>query len=133
MCGARCGVRATPISCGFTPPETATLRTTPSSGWRTRCGKPRRVRRRRQTPGRRTGDCFLQRYDGNSGGIGARRMRLWIKTPLAIFAEAAAGGLVVEDGRIVELVSQGSPSAPVDEIFDASRHVVLPGLVNAPH
>ena len=59
-------------------------------------------------------------------------MRLWIKTPLAIFAEGAAGGVVVEDGRIVELVG-AAPSAPVDEIFDASRHVVLPGLVNAHH
>jgi len=61
-------------------------------------------------------------------------MRLWIKTPLAIFADDAGGGVVVEDGRIAELVvSGGSPVAPVDETFDASRHVVLPGLVNAHH
>jgi len=60
-------------------------------------------------------------------------MRLWIKTPLAIFAEGAAGGLVVEDGRIVELVAGAAPSGAVDESFDASRHVVLPGLVNAHH
>jgi 8-oxoguanine deaminase len=59
-------------------------------------------------------------------------MRLWIKTPLAIFADGAAGGIVVEDGRIVELVDK-APSAPVDQTFDASRHVVLPGLVNAHH
>ena len=59
-------------------------------------------------------------------------MRLWIKSPLAIFAQGAAGGVVVEDGRIVELVAV-APSAPVDETFDASRHVVLPGLVNAHH
>jgi 8-oxoguanine deaminase len=61
-------------------------------------------------------------------------MRLWIKTPLAIFAAGAGGGLVVEDGRIAELVGQGgAPAAPVDASFDASRHVVLPGLVNAHH
>ena len=59
-------------------------------------------------------------------------MRLWIKTPLAILAQDAAGGVVVEDDRIVELVC-AAPLAPVDETFDASRHVVLPGLVNAHH
>lgn len=58
-------------------------------------------------------------------------MRLWLKTPLAILAENAGGGVVVEDGRIAELVATSElPSAPVDESFDASRHVVLPGLIN---
>ena len=61
-------------------------------------------------------------------------MRLWIKTPLAILAPGAEGGLVVEGGRIVELVARGgAPAEPVDASFDASRHVVLPGLVNAHH
>ena len=61
-------------------------------------------------------------------------MRIWIKDPLAILATGAARGLVVEGTRIVELVTVGaSPSAPVDATFDASRHVVLPGLVNAHH
>ena len=61
-------------------------------------------------------------------------MRIWIKDPLAILATGAARGLVVEGTRIVELVAAGaSPSAPVDTTFDASRHVVLPGLVNAHH
>ncbi len=61
-------------------------------------------------------------------------MRTWIKNPLAIFAQGAEGGLVVEEGRIAELVTRGgAPAAPVDAAFDASRHVVLPGLVNAHH
>src|SRR5271154_6886098 len=61
-------------------------------------------------------------------------MRIWIKDPLAILATGAARGLVVEGTRIVELVAVGaSPSAPYGTTFDATRHVVLPGLVNAHH
>jgi 8-oxoguanine deaminase len=61
-------------------------------------------------------------------------MRLWIKNPLAILAEGAERGLVVEGTRIVELMAHGQmPAAPVDATYDASRHVVLPGLVNAHH
>ena len=57
-------------------------------------------------------------------------MREWIKSPLAILAQGAEGGVVVDHGVIVELVpSGGRPSAPVETTFDASRHVVLPGLV----
>ena len=59
-------------------------------------------------------------------------MRLWIKNPLAILADGAQGGLVVEEGRIVELVPGGS-TPRADETFDASAHVVLPGLVNTHH
>ena len=61
-------------------------------------------------------------------------MRLWLKNPLAALADGAEGGIVVESARIVELVARGAtPSAPVDQTFDASRHVLLPGLVNAHH
>ena len=60
-------------------------------------------------------------------------MRLWIKDPLAMLADGGRAGIVVDGGRIVELVEDGGPSAPVDATFDASRHVVIPGLVNTHH
>lgn len=61
-------------------------------------------------------------------------MRLWIKDPIAVLAENAGGGIVVEDGRIVELVPAGAdPARPVDERFSAASHVILPGLVNTHH
>nr|WP_203566036.1 8-oxoguanine deaminase [Aurantimonas aggregata] len=59
---------------------------------------------------------------------------MFLKDPLAILADGAEGGIVVEDGRIAELVPAGAaPAQPVDAVFDASRHVVLPGLVNTHH
>ena len=61
-------------------------------------------------------------------------MRLWIRDPIAILAEGAERGIVVEDGRIVELVGRGSePAVKPDQVFDASRHVVIPGLINTHH
>lgn len=61
-------------------------------------------------------------------------LRQWIRDPLACLADNAGGGLVVADGKIVEILASGTrPATPVDEIFDASRHIVLPGLVNAHH
>jgi 8-oxoguanine deaminase len=63
--------------------------------------------------------------------------RIWIKNPLAIFTANdldATGGLVIEDGRIAEVLGAGQqPSTPCEQTFDAREHVVLPGLVNTHH
>ena len=58
----------------------------------------------------------------------------WIKDPLAIFAEGAERGVVIKDGRIVELVPTGGQPITADvSAYDASAHVVLPGLINTHH
>ena len=60
--------------------------------------------------------------------------RLWIRNPLACSDPSAAGGIVVTGTRIVEKVAGGQqPHQPVNETFDASGHVLLPGLVNTHH
>ncbi len=59
---------------------------------------------------------------------------IWIKDPLAIFADGAERGIVVRDGRIAELVPAGrNPATPDVRTFDAGEHVVLPGLINTHH
>ncbi|MBV4539261.1 8-oxoguanine deaminase [Pseudomonas urmiensis] len=63
--------------------------------------------------------------------------RTWLKSPLAIFTANdadARGGLVIEDGRITQLLALGeNPSTPCDQVFDAREHVILPGLINTHH
>src|SRR5882724_8776423 len=59
---------------------------------------------------------------------------IWIRDPLAILADGAERGVVVRQGRIVELVPAGGQPATADTTaFDASEHVVLPGLINTHH
>ena len=77
---------------------------------------------------------------------------LWLKNPKAIFCNTvsadlmqqvapqtmnegcAEGGVVIADRKVLELVPKGAaPTVPYDQVFDASEHVVLPGLVNCHH
>ncbi|MGH1483494.1 MAG: 8-oxoguanine deaminase [Geminicoccales bacterium] len=60
---------------------------------------------------------------------------LWIRNPLAILTDSdAASGLVIDRGQVVELVPSGAvPSIADVSVFDASEHVVLPGLINTHH
>ncbi len=60
--------------------------------------------------------------------------RIWIKAPLATLDSQCAGGVVIEGQTIVEVLASGAaPARPVDEVFDAREHVLLPGLINSHH
>ena len=59
---------------------------------------------------------------------------VWIKDPLGILAEGAERGVVVSGNRIIECVPRGAePTMPDATVFDAGRHVVVPGLINTHH
>ncbi len=64
-------------------------------------------------------------------------MATWIKQPAAVFTgndADSSDGIVVRGNRIVELVGGGrAPETPVDNVFDASGRVLLPGLINGHH
>lgn len=59
---------------------------------------------------------------------------LWLKNPLAILHDGdGRGGVVIEGGRIREIVAQGGRPQGECETVDCSRHVILPGLINTHH
>src|SRR6202165_4493511 len=58
---------------------------------------------------------------------------IWIKDPLAILADGAERGIVVRNGKIVELVPKGGQPTTSAAFFEAGDHVVLPGLINTHH
>ena len=61
-------------------------------------------------------------------------LKIWLKNPLSILAENAGGGILLEGARIIELIPSGKqPSSEYDSVFDASCHVILPGLINLHH
>ncbi len=61
-------------------------------------------------------------------------MSLRIKSPLAILADSADGGIVVDGTETVALVPRGAgPEIDVEEVFDGCEHVVLPDLINTHH
>jgi 8-oxoguanine deaminase len=61
------------------------------------------------------------------------RRAIWVKDPLCILAENAERGVVVENGKIVELLPRGAHPAAAATPFEAGEHVVLPGLINTHH
>jgi 8-oxoguanine deaminase len=62
---------------------------------------------------------------------------IWLKNPLACWTgntQDASNGLVIQGNKIIELVAAGqTPSSEYHSSFDASNHVLLPGLINCHH
>src|ERR1700693_1334292 len=58
---------------------------------------------------------------------------IWIKDPLGILADGAERGIVVQNGKIVELVPKGGQPTTSAVFFEAGDRVVLPGLINTHH
>ena len=78
----------------------------------------------------------LPKNNSSTENLSAEK-NLWIKNPLSVFTanqQDARNGIVIRDGKILELVPSGAePRYEIDQVFDASRHVLLPGLVNTHH
>ena len=63
-----------------------------------------------------------------------KSQRIWIKNPLDCLDLAYAGGIVIQNDLIVELIRAGEqPLQAVDEVVDAHEHVLIPGLINSHH
>ena len=59
---------------------------------------------------------------------------LWLKHPLAIYAEDAENGIVIQGNKIIELVAAGKkPQTSIDKIYNANESIILPGLINCHH
>ena len=59
---------------------------------------------------------------------------VWLKSPAAILAKDAGAGIVIGDGKVLELVPSGhKPQAAIDTTIDLDGRVLLPGLVNTHH
>ena len=59
---------------------------------------------------------------------------IWIKNPAAVFAQNCEGGVVIHGQKIIEIVKLGqSPKTQIDDTYDASESVLLPGLINTHH
>jgi 8-oxoguanine deaminase len=61
----------------------------------------------------------------------------WVKSPLSVYTANdmhAENGIVIQNDIIIELVAKGQrPTSKVDSTFDASEHVLIPGLINTHH
>src|SRR5260370_33319719 len=63
------------------------------------------------------------------GKIMDQKHAIWIKDPLAILADGAERGIVVQNCRIVELVPRGGQTTTSPAIFEADVHSLRPWLV----
>src|SRR2546429_6870214 len=62
-----------------------------------------------------------------------RNQAIWIKDPASILADGAERGIVVKDGRIVELVPWGGQPSISAASFAVGDHVLRPGLISTHH
>src|SRR6202011_3345276 len=77
--------------------------------------------------------CFAIPISGRGLTMMDPKRAIWIKDPLAILADGAERGIVVQNGKIVELVPKGGQPTTSAAFFEAGDHVVLPGLINTHH